>query len=142
MDDFTNYETIYNEFLKVKDLLDKPELSNDDITTINRFLDIYYKMYHNSLYSDDNKTREALQLCEIIMNSVNDSDLDDNKYPAVRIIREREQKNIAAIDEKMIKMRQLTPPNNTQAGFGTIILIVGSTIVLGVALGALLWFIR
>jgi hypothetical protein len=143
-------EKIYRQANYIVDrLLYEKELSDSQLEFLNEFVSNYYTLLDNHLDGkDDNESLEKLQIYEMVLNEVDRNYEELKDLPATKIIYEHVDNHNKAIEnkfdefakEKDARILQLTKEN--QNGFGAIALIVGATIILGIGLGALLWFIR
>ena len=143
-------EKIYRQANYIVDrLLYEKELSDSQLEFLNEFVSNYYTLLDNHLDGkDDNESLEKLQIYEMVLNEVDRNYEELKDLPATKIIYEHVDNHNKTIEnkfdefakEKDARILQLTKEN--QNGFGAIALIVGATIILGIGLGALLWFIR
>lgn len=130
-------------------LLYEKELSDSQIEFLNEFVSNYYTLLDSHLDGkDNNESLEKLQIYEMVLNEVDKNYEELKDLPATKIIykhiddhnKKVENKFDEFAKEKDVRIRQLA--KNNQGGFGEIALIVGATIISGIGLGALLWFIR
>jgi len=130
-------------------LLYEKELSDSQLEFLNEFVSNYYTLLNNHIDGkDDNESLEKLQIYEMVLNEVDRNYEELKDLPATQIIYKHVDEHNKSIEnkfdefakEKDERIRQLT--KNNQSGFGAIALIVGLTIIAGIGLGALLWFIR
>ena len=128
---------------EILSLLYKDILTEEEEIKLNDFMDYYNLLLdkeHEDLLEDTEK--HELKRYRLVVNEVlNNINSDSKDYtPAIKIINERMNKNYKSMDEKFARIRRKEPPKSN--GFATIVLILGSTFLAGVALGTLLWFIR
>ena len=130
-------------------LLYEKELSDSQLEFLNEFIVNYHTLLDDHLEGkDDNESLEKLQIYELVLNEIDKKYEELKDFPACIIITEKmdaynkeiEKRFDEFAKEKDERIRQLT--KNNQSGFGAIALIVGLTIIAGIGLGALLWFIR
>ena len=117
-------------------------LEKDEEDKVIQFVNDYLQLLDNHLHDNDSKTSlEKLQAYENVINIIyNDyDDFNPDNYPAIGIIKSIINNYYHKIDENLSMIRTLKPNNY---GFAKIFIIVGATIIMGIFLGSLLWFIR
>ena len=124
-------------------LLYKNELNQNDIGFLNNFFDDYYILKDKQIHEKTNKIENIkLEIYNEILDEIEKSydDFDSEKSPGFKILQEKEKKHYELLDKGLADVVKVDNTNN--GGFATIVLVVGTTIIAGIALGALLWFIR
>ena len=133
-----------NEAKEILRLLFLTELNDEEASKINGFVDNYLVVLDNHTNNKGGQNNlEKLQIYENVINPVfgEFDDFDPNNYPAIGIIKEKVNNYYHSIDNSLAKTLTLNKTTNNH-GVATTILIVGATVIAGIGLGALLWFIK
>jgi hypothetical protein len=119
------------------------QLEDSKLQFLNNFIDDYLDLKTKHFEGNsDKKALTKLLLYEMVLPIGNDNiygDILKDDYPAFKIIEDKLTAYNNTIEDKFARVRKVEPNNK---GFAPIVLIVGATIILGILLGSLLWFIR
>ena len=125
------------------ELLYKDKLSQNDIGFLNNFFNEFYIVKSRIIHENANGiTKYKYAIYNEIYDEIEKryDDFDPEKSPAFKIMQDKEEEHYKDIGKPLTKIRE--KETSARNGFATIVLVVGSTIIAGIALGALLWFIR